>query len=212
MKVKEATIVIHSLSEPSKMPGYGYGLPTRACVTGSKLREKPNTVCSDCYACKGRYTFAPVQAAQEERLKAIEHKDWIAAMVTSLQNKKVRYFRWHDSGDLQSVSHLRKIITIAEEVPTMDFWLPTKERGFLLEHFRKREYLPENLCTRLSASLIDQTVKLPESLKGLVQTSSVHDKKPPVGFVCGANKRGGACGDCRACWSKEVDNTSYPLH
>ena len=36
MKVKEALEITGSLSKPSKMPGWAYGLPAKECKTGSK--------------------------------------------------------------------------------------------------------------------------------------------------------------------------------
>lgn len=213
MLVKEAEAIIHSLSEPSKMPGYGYGLPTWACITGSKLREKEGTNCSICYAHeKGHYAFEPCQKAQNARLKAIEHPQWVEAMITVLKGKKVRYFRWHDSGDLQSVAHFKKIIKIAEGVPDMMFWLPTKEKTILMKYFNGTDYLPPNLVIRLSASLIDSFLALPESLAGYVNTCGTHDKLKPHGFECKAYERKGKCGDCRACWDACVHHVSYRRH
>lgn len=212
MLVKEAETIIHSLSEPSKMPGYGYGLPTRACKTGSKLRQIENSVCASCYACKGHYTFNPVINAAEQRLQAIKSPEWVSAMVTVLGAKRVRFFRWHDSGDLQSVTHLKKIIRVAEGVPDMKFWLPTKEKGILMKYFSKHDYVPENLCIRLSTTLIDSNVVSVECFRGHVQTSSVHSKAPHIGFECTAYKRGGKCDSCRVCWDKSVDNVSYKRH
>ena len=212
MNVKEAEAIIHSLSEPSKMPGYGYGLPTYACITGSKLREMPNTVCSNCYACKGHYAFKPVVAGQTKRLLTLGDPRWVQAMITVLKGKRVRYFRWHDSGDLQSLKHLKNIIKVAEGVSDMMFWLPTKEKKILLQYFAKTAYVPPNLCIRLSATLIDSDITLPDSLAGMVNTCSVHSKHEPRGFECKAYTRGGKCGECRACWDVDVHNVSYPRH
>jgi hypothetical protein len=37
MKVKELDNITGSLSKPSKMPGWSYGIPAKECKTGSKL-------------------------------------------------------------------------------------------------------------------------------------------------------------------------------
>ena len=37
MKVTELDNITGSLSKPSKMPGYAYGLPAKECKTGKKL-------------------------------------------------------------------------------------------------------------------------------------------------------------------------------
>ena len=62
--VKEALQITGSLSKPSKMPGWAYGLPAKECKTGSKLVKIPGSVCYNCYALKGCYVFKVVQAAQ----------------------------------------------------------------------------------------------------------------------------------------------------
>ena len=50
MKTDEALKITGSLSKPSKMPGWAYGLPAKECKTGSKLVKIPGSVCYDCYA------------------------------------------------------------------------------------------------------------------------------------------------------------------
>ena len=99
MKVIDALKITGSLSKPSKMPGWAYGLPAKECKTGAKLAKVPGSVCFDCYALKGCYVFKVVQAAQYKRLEAIRHPLWAGAMATIINSKKSKFFRWHDSGD-----------------------------------------------------------------------------------------------------------------
>lgn len=208
----QAKEVAHSLSEPSKMPGYGYSLPASACITGMKLKDIKGSICSKCYACKGHYVYSNVRKALQKRLEAIEHPDWVPAMVTLLQYKDSHYFRWHDSGDIQSVEHLGKIADIALQLPHMQFWLPTKEANILRDYLKVRT-IPENLIIRLSSAMINQKPPSVKRWKGQVQTSSVHDKdKSFVGFECQAYMRGNMCGPCRVCWDKNIDNISYRRH
>ena len=77
---KEAWALVGGLSNPSKMPGYGYGLSAKDCITGSKLRKIANSVCAGCYALKGRYVFPNVYQAHQNRLKSIQDKLWVEAM------------------------------------------------------------------------------------------------------------------------------------
>jgi len=109
--LKEAKKNVGGLSNPSKMPGYGYGLSAFECDTGSKLRLIKNSTCSMCYALKGRYTFKGVKAAHANRLEAITKSNWVDDMVLLVNHygKKIPYFRWHDSGDLQSLDHLKRL-------------------------------------------------------------------------------------------------------
>ena len=86
--VKEALQITGSLSKPSKMPGWAYGLPAKECKTGSRLVKIPGSVCYDCYALKGCYVFKVVQDAQYKRLKAIRHPLWVRAMTMQIANKK----------------------------------------------------------------------------------------------------------------------------
>ena len=104
MLKKEANKITGGLSAPGKMPEGSYNLPAVACQTGAKLRQIPGTPCWGCYAFKGRYNFSNVKDALTRRLESLAHRDWIPAMVVLIKGKK--YFRWHDSGDLQSAQHL----------------------------------------------------------------------------------------------------------
>jgi hypothetical protein len=54
--------------------------------------------------------FKVVQEAQYRRLASIKHLNWVRAMIHLISSKKSKYFRWHDSGDVQDVKHLLKNI------------------------------------------------------------------------------------------------------
>lgn len=213
---------IGGLSEPSKMPWFSYSIPASKCLTGSKLSQLEGTVCSDCYACKGRYAFQNVQAAMERRYDTLSIRldDWVqnfSAVLNRLadleddQNKL--FFRWHDSGDLQSTDHLHAIVRIAWKCPLIMFWLPTREYGIVSDYLKKNgEMIPPNLTIRLSTHMVDSLN--PPKIGGFV-TSSVHSKPegiPANSAECGAYTRGGKCGDCRLCWDSSVSNVSYPKH
>jgi hypothetical protein len=62
---------------------------------------------------------------------------WVDSMVKLISSSGEAYFRWHDSGDLQSLQHLLDIVRIAEQLPNVSFWLPTKEKGLV---YKYREY------------------------------------------------------------------------
>jgi len=117
--------VAGTLGKPSKMPGRAYGLPAQACQAGGKLAAVPGSVCHGCYALRGNYQSPSVQIAQARRLAAIEHPQWKDAMVflvaDAIAHGAEPFFRWHDSGDLQSVDHALKIAAIAERLPFVRF-------------------------------------------------------------------------------------------
>jgi hypothetical protein len=101
MNIKEAQAITHTLSKPGKMPGFAYSTPAHECKTGTKLRSVAGSVCANCYAYKrGRYRFQNVIDAQYKRFRSLTHPLWVEAMAAQINSKKVKYFRWHDSGDV----------------------------------------------------------------------------------------------------------------
>jgi len=210
MKIKDAISTIGcDLSKPSKMPGFGFSVPASACQTGAKLRKIPGTACSKCYAFRGNYGFKQVQSGLTKRLHAIDNPGWVEAMVTLITKrcatKGVDYFRWFDSGDIQSTMMLLNIFEVCRQTPHIEHWLPTQERGYLLKHMGP---LPPNLCIRLSNVMMGTKPAAHRRLK--VQTSTVGWNSK--GFQCEAKKRGNQCGPCRACWDKTIPNVNYPKH
>lgn len=201
--IKSAEAVVGSLSKPSKMPGYAYGLPASKCITGSVLAKLPNTPCSKCYAMKGRYSFPNTLNAQMKRLNSLRDIRWVDA-ITFLIKKRGAYFRWHDSGDLQSIEHLINIVEVANRCPEINFWLPTSERAFVSTYLRDVGEFPSNLTVRVSGALIDgdPPAKFPN-------TSTVVKSGVPT---CPAPTQGGICGNCRRCWDPTVKNVAYKEH
>jgi hypothetical protein len=199
MLIKEAKEITGGLSKPGKMPEGSYNLPASACQTGAKLRKIPGTPCYKCYAFKGRYNFSNVQQALARRLESLNHPQWTEAMTVLIKKKK--HFRWHDSGDIQGVAHLKKIFEVCDNTPGTMHWLPTQERQYLP---MKGSTYPDNLVIRLSNSKNN-------SKPGNAWThwSTVVDK----GFhSCPAQSQGNFCGTCRACWSRDVKHVTYPKH
>lgn len=202
--------LIGGLSDTSKMPGKSYGLPTAHCITGSALAKVPGSICSECYAMKGYYhCFAStVVPAQMRRLKAANDEPlWVDAMVKSLE--KERWFRWFDSGDLQSVKMLEDIFEVCRRTPWCSHWLATRERSFVRQTLIHSE-VPGNLVIRVSATFADVAVR--ELYLDGVNYSNVHKDKPPQGYSCPASTQNGKCDTCRACWSRDVKTVSYKQH
>ena len=199
MLKKEASKITGGLSAPGKMPEGSYNLPARACQTGAKLRQIPGTPCWGCYAFKGRYNFPNVKDALTRRLESLTHPDWVEAMTTLVKGKK--HFRWHDSGDLQSVTHFKNILEVAKATPGTMHWLPTQERKLLA--LIDPEVLPKNLLVRLSNAKNNT-----HPGKFWPYWSTVVDH----GGDCPASKQGNQCGDCRRCWSRDVKHVTYPKH
>lgn len=208
MLVKIAKDITGGLSNPSKMPGSAYSLPAAECKMGSILAKIPGTTCHGCYALKGMYRFPNVQTAMYKRLESLKDPKWIEAMVIQIKSKKETYFRWHDSGDLQSVDHLKMIVEVCKQTPDTKHWLPTREYT-IVQQYLSQENGAKNLTIRLSAHRVDSA---PPTGYGL-PTSTVHTHGQPItGVECEAYKRENSCGSCRACWDLNVANISYPKH
>lgn len=217
LTVPEAEAIIGGpLGRPSKMPCPAWGISERDCRRGSRLANKPGTVCAECYARRGHYLGPSVIAAHERRLAALSHPRWIDAMAFLINAYARRgFFRWFDSGDLQSSEHLDLILRVARRTPTVSHWLPTRETGIVRPRIAD---IPSNLIVRISADMIGRA---PRSAMGL-PTSTVH--RAPGGPVrtgtvrrndsieCLAYLRDHRCGQCRACWSSKVRNVSYLLN
>jgi hypothetical protein len=212
MLKRHATEVTGGLTQTSKMPCKSYSLPTVACQTGYRMAQLPGSVCSACYANKGFYSMyqSTIEPAQHARLESISDPLWVSAMVTLIGADS--YFRWHDSGDIQSLEHLEKIADVCEQTPNCMHWLPTREYGIVKAYIAKHGALPGNLTVRLSAMYPDRPVSVPASLRGIrgIAVSNVHTAAP-LGEDCNASKQGGACLDCRACWDA-TKTISYKIH
>jgi hypothetical protein len=152
MLKKEAREITGGLSKPSKMPGPAHNLPAVACKTGAKLVKVPGSVCAGCYALKGRYRFNNVQAALDRRLQALQDPRWVDAMVQLIKGQD--WFRWHDSGDIQSMEHLKNIFKVCKQTPETKHWMPTREAQFLKQ--LDPATIPPNLIIRMSSHMIDQ--------------------------------------------------------
>jgi len=210
MTQKASKEIAGTLGNPSKMPGKSYGIPAISCKVGSILAKAKGTVCYDCYALKGNYTFPSVAKSQLKRLASLYHGQWVDAMTSQILHAKEKYFRWHDSGDLQSMKHLLNILAVARQSPKVKHWIPTKE-GKLLQKFKQTygmDAIPDNIVPRISGTNVDGP-----ATKQWPWTSTVHTPgKAWIGEECRAYTRGGKCGDCRMCWDKTVPNISYPKH
>jgi hypothetical protein len=212
-----ASRIVGGLSNPSKMPGFAFGLPARkTCPIGDKLAVVEGTPCSTCYATRNLYALPATQTAQARRLTAVEHAlaksdaraEWIDAMVTLLRGQA--WFRWHDSGDIFSADYLSLIIDVVRLTPTTRHWLPTQERSTVRAWMREHGALPENLTIRVSMPKIDasaENIAATQRVLGL-PTSSVSTTAP----TCPARLQKNSCRDCRACWDRTVPNVAYAKH
>lgn len=229
MKVKDAEALTGGLGDPSKMPGRSWGIPASLCRRGGKLAEKEGTICFFCYARKGRYAFPVVQQALQRRYDLwAEHREgaWKEAMVTLIRSqcKRMPYLRWFDSGDLQGAEMLRDIVEVCLAVPEVHFWMSSREMRTVFDWKKAGGEVPENLVIRLSA---DKVGGAPTALwpnVSCVEGSSGHayakaarklawyPKGDNNNWFCPAPHQDNKCGECRACWDKDVVSVIYKQH
>lgn len=222
MKLQDIKVTVGGdLGQTTKMPGRSFGLSTSACKVGTVLRDKCGSVCESCYATRLENIRPSVRIGHDRRTDAVnaacetvEGMDkWVASMVELIERRYLgvpmedRFFRWHDSGDIQSVRHLHMLNRVARELPTIAFWVPTKEKAMVNQYLRNYGGFESNLMVRVSAPMVDGS-----PLKAFPYTSTVHKDKQPIGHVCPAPQQNGECGSCRACWDSRVANVSYHKH
>lgn len=220
--------VVGGLSKPGKMPCWSYNLPASRCKAGGRLSKVPGSVCYGCYAADtfdwakqrseangawslNRYTTPQVLKALERRYSALFHPLWVPAMIFLIRwyardnrgRKGVKYFRWHDSGDVQDENHFQNIMLVASNTPDIKHWLPTREYSIVTEFSH-----PENLCVRLSAHMVDGEAPVNYGLP----TGTVSSSDEGGSDRCPAPSQGGICGSCRRCWDKSVPNVDYHKH
>jgi hypothetical protein len=155
---------------------FSYGISAKLCKVGAKLASVAGSTCEGCYALKDNYNYPSVQKAHENRVASLSSVSWADAMIFQIRQSKTEYFRWHDSGDLQSLQHLFDIVRIAEALPSVKFWIPTREKGIVNQYLRTAGDFPDNLVVRVSAAMIDG-----DAPTGYDCTSTVHQNEAPIG-------------------------------
>ncbi len=211
-------IIGGDLGNTTKMPGASWGISAKLCVRGDELAKVEGTACSLCYARRGHYGCASVVNAHVRRLAGLADPRWVAAMAYMMRTFDERFFRWFDSGDLQSVEHLAKICEVARRTRRTRHWLPTHEPYMVGAYLDAGGAIPNNLVIRISADNIEDRPTTPTF--GMT-TSTIHKEKgeqvpapdhnPKHSIECKSYLRANRCGACRACWDPRVLNVSYPL-
>lgn len=205
--LREAQAIAGTLGKPSKMPGLSYGISAHHCNVGAKLAQVQGSVCHGCYALKANYKYPSVTAAHAKRLAGLSHPFWTQAMILMIERSGTKWFRWHDSGDLQSLQHLSNIVRIAEELPGVSFWIPTREKALVREWQRLHGAFPSNLCVRVSAAMVDGAAPSGFANVSIVVSDATHSSN-----ACPAPRQGNRCLDCRACWDRNVRIVAYTQH
>ncbi len=208
------------LSNPSKMPGFSFGLPAgKSCPWA--VYEPDSTgvqaICAGCYAQAGNYRFNHVKRAQQARfdwvrrsLKTKAGQDRLVdVMVGLIAQTGQGWFRIHDSGDFFSPAYVRVWVRIAKRLTDVKFWAPTRsyQDARMLVELRKLAAL-ENVTVRPSALHFGEPPPVIEGLQAGSGAGVVGDGVRD----CPAPEQGGKCGECRVCWDKGAPAVSYKVH
>lgn len=213
---KQAIAICGGLSNTSKMPCKSYGIPAWLCKVGSTLVKIKGSVCEGCYALdRGMYQFANVKNAQTRRYNSLYHNRWVEAIATLIDKDK--WFRWHDSGDMQGMLHAINMMKVAKMKPDTKFWIPTREYSLVTDMVEGGMEIPPNVYIRLSAHMIDgeppsilaKRLNAYDNCKGFIGTSGVAKDKLEV--TCPAHEQDNECKECRKCWST-TENVNYKYH
>jgi hypothetical protein len=216
-----------TLSDTSKMPCHSTSTPTENCNVGSFLRTVEGSTCHGCYAHeRGNYTFPSVKKSLANRLDKISGPDWVFYMAEHIRRRCTDLFRWHDSGDIQDASHLRKIVEIARQTPLIRHWLPTREYKLLINYLGHGGEFPPNLIVRISAPMKGPAFQTHDNKKVQVlqaqfeqlalvfglPISTVDDPDSGPDTTCPAPTQDGECRDCRRCWEPTQTAVNYLYH
>lgn len=209
---------MYKLSKTSKMVGSSFSLPATTCKVGSILSEIKGSVCSSCYAKKGSYCYPSVRDLRQNNYDEYMNNpdSFYSSLKTIIQadylKTGVGYFRWFDSGDVQSQAMLVDIIRIAKALPHIKFWLPTKEvkivKDTLSALMANKISFPTNLNIRVSVFMINGEYNSSLPL-GLTQSRVITKDITPQHdeIVCS-----GKCVACKcSCWDS-TKNVAYIKH
>ena len=197
------------LSKASKMPAKSWSLQARKTCPGSidPNTKQPVAVCAGCYAAEGFYMMPDAIAVREHNREDWKRVEWVDDMVHELRRQK--FFRWFDSGDVYHPALAFKILLVMQKTPHVQHWLPTK--SYKIPRIRailERMKLLSNVAVRFSSD--SMTGEFDADHGSTVIPFA--DSATSASKVCDAYERSGKCGDCRACWSKEVAVVAYPAH
>lgn len=197
------------LSKASKMPCRSWSL--QALVTCPASKDDNGELvaaCAGCYATTGNYNFPNVKAPREHNKDDWKRSEWVEDMVQELDAD--RYFRWFDSGDLYDIRLARKVLEVMKRTPWVRHWLPTRMHKFdkFVPVLKEMQSLP-NVVVRLSSDSVNG-----ETIEGVTTSTIIptSEQAPKNATVCEAYERDGKCGQCRACWNKDVALVAYVAH
>jgi len=177
-----------------------------------------------CWASEKISKLRPVEAVPQ-------HAPLDATLAAALpaHDKKMAYFRWHDSGDLFHVEYAEAVVEVCRRTPEILHWLPTRMATLLARLVGSGMSLPPNLSVLVSChrggvlekiqhSAVDSIRRAhPEARVGITYTfagsksrmvcpEDVQASFGPSASLCPAtvamNSDERVCTGCRRCWAQ----------
>lgn len=194
-----------------------WSLPAGDSCPGAKGAE----VCEGCYAKKGMYRFPVVKGVREYNREDYKKNDWVDRMITEVS--KYDYFRWFDSGDMETPELAAKIRSVVAKTKGTTHWLPTRSdkipkikheiEGLIPGHTDLSFFT--NVSLRLSADNVGLDKQERTGVNSYVINNTVEDlfKAKQRGiFVCpvGTNPNQKSCDTCTMCYTDA--EVAYVLH
>lgn len=205
------------LAKTSKMPCKSWSLQALEACPGS-VADGGGLVdaCKGCYAVGGFYRMPGAVAARQHNREDWRRDDWVEEMVEAIGNDP--YFRWFDSGDMYDLRLAYLILQVVILTPNTKHWIPTRMYKFPKFHsvITNLNARPNCVVRFSSDSVVGDLVEGP-AVPGPFESTIWPREDMGFGYTaawvkCKAYTRGGKCGDCRACWSRDVELVVYPAH
>jgi hypothetical protein len=209
------------LTDARKMPGYSWSIRAILACPGASFG--PGAICGEskehtaCYATQGHYRRSNVVRAQLARYdwarrctKTPEGRDWFVATMTgailaSYRKTGMVFFRVHDAGDLFNARYTECWERIADALPEVYFWFPTRSwRLSWAAALHPLASLP-NVSVRPSALHFEEEAP---SIVGLAAGT----RASTTTWNCPSSLQDGECGDCRECWLAKQKVITYRSH
>jgi hypothetical protein len=165
----------------------------------------------------GFYRMANVKDAQSSRFSWVMSSlvqdngdEFVSALVRMISDdvndRGEPIFRVHDSGDLFNHAYVSAWGRIADALPDVQFWIPTRSHTLpmLLDSIRKLAARP-NVVVRPSALTFDELPPIVDGLAAgttVIRSLPVLDSLPGVRLCPKTDPRDGRsnCEDCRSCF------------
>ena len=202
------------ISKTSKMKVNGktvksFSLPAGSSCPGSKGAE----VCGSCYAKSGFYHIPVVKNVREHNKEVYKQEDFVSKMIKIIGSDK--YFRFFDSGDIETPLLAAKLYDICKACPNTQFWIPTRSDmvSSIQPGVSALASLP-NVALRLSANNIGLSKPERAGVSSYVIPVSDIPRAGSLGIhVCPATTPGTlqkSCDTCTACYTDA--KVAYVIH